>query len=51
MEAVPSGSLRAGERLPPEVGDRQLGHLDRPPAGMVPGIAVASPPNTNRPKV
>jgi hypothetical protein len=26
--------LRARDRLPPEVGDRQPSHLDRPPAGM-----------------
>jgi hypothetical protein len=26
--------LRAGERLPSDVSDRQQGHLDRPPAGM-----------------
>jgi hypothetical protein len=28
------GPLRAGERLPPDVGDRQPGHLDRPPTGI-----------------
>jgi hypothetical protein len=31
---TPLSRLHAGERLSPEVGDRQPGHLDRPPAGM-----------------
>jgi hypothetical protein len=50
--ATARGPLRAGERLPPEVGDREPGHRDRSHTGIGdPGVAVASPSSTRRPNV